>query len=532
MYLPFAAALALAAATSSAGLQPDASTQPSTSSTRLRVSTAVAAALQPGNEPTTPETVARARSEGDYVALNWEPVPGAVGYAIYRSEPDGSNPIQLTAAPIEGLAFIDAEHARSGRFRYIIEPIYAKGTNTTPTHLVVESTATSFNVQAQATAHGPNNVTSDAELTASATLSEIRSFLSSQNSFLASNIVDYGGAVIDPAQVISNAATQYQISPWALITMLEKESSIVRMSTSPGPNSNTIKCAAGYGCDKGYATGFVTQVTWAARGLRSYLTSLSTSGQTVSGWRIGVAKATLDCLTITPENAATAALYTYNPLAGAGWGGCTTFGANYRYWNLFYNVFSFSSGGGSTAPPAAPTNLVATAQSSSSIRVTWNDSSTTESAFNVYTWTGSWVLLATLAPNTTQYVDSGLQAGTTRYYFVCAVNAAGGNCSSNYVYATTPAAAVTPPAAPSALSATPLSSSSISLSWKDLSSNETNFHIYRWGGSAWVWIGAVGVNTTNFADSGLSAHTTYTYTVCAVNDAGGNCSATTMATTY
>jgi hypothetical protein len=57
-----------------------------------------------------------------------------------------------------------------------------------------------------------------------------------------------------------------------------------------------------------------------------------------------IAKETEDCLIITPMNMATAALYTYTPLAGAGWGGCTPFGGNFLYWDLFYNRYSFDAG--------------------------------------------------------------------------------------------------------------------------------------------------------------------------------------------
>src|SRR5262249_46493881 len=41
------------------------------------------------------------------------------------------------------------------------------------------------------------------------------------------------------------------------------------------------------------------------------------------------------------------------------------------------------------------------------------------------------------------------------------------------------------PAAPSGLSASALSASSIRFSWRDNSNNETGFKVYRWNGSAW-----------------------------------------------
>lgn len=79
------------------------------------------------------------------------------------------------------------------------------------------------------------------------------------------------------------------------------------------------------------------------------------------------------------------------------------------------------------------------------------------------------------------------------------------------------------PAAPSNLSASALSSSSIRFLWQDNSYNETGFVVYRWNGSAWQNISTVGSNTTSYTDSGLQPATTYYYTVCATNNTGSAC---------
>jgi fibronectin type III domain protein len=77
-----------------------------------------------------------------------------------------------------------------------------------------------------------------------------------------------------------------------------------------------------------------------------------------------------------------------------------------------------------------------------------------------------------------------------------------------------------PPAAPTALSASAASTSSINLAWTDNSSDETGFAIERCTGSGCTNFAPVvttSANATTYSDAGLSASTTYTYRVKAVN---------------
>jgi hypothetical protein len=74
------------------------------------------------------------------------------------------------------------------------------------------------------------------------------------------------------------------------------------------------------------------------------------------------------------------------------------------------------------------------------------------------------------------------------------------------------------PAAPTNLTAEPVSSSQIGLTWKDNANNETGFKIER---DSEV-IDTVGANVTSYSDTGLQASTTYTYRVRAYNNAGNS----------
>jgi hypothetical protein len=106
--------------------------------------------------------------------------------------------------------------------------------------------------------------------------------------------------------------------------------------------------------------------------------------------------------------------------------------------------FNFALTGTTTGsvqnPPSAPTNLSATAVSSSRIDLTWDDNSGSETNYIVersLTGTGSWSQVASLAANVTSYSDTGLNASTTYFYRVHATNSGGDSANTNVDSATT-----------------------------------------------------------------------------------------------
>jgi hypothetical protein len=113
------------------------------------------------------------------------------------------------------------------------------------------------------------------------------------------------------------------------------------------------------------------------------------------------------------------------------------------------------------------------------------------------------------------YAGSSGQLKKTKLRFVGCNNYGCGAVSSTYSYQIDQrTAVVTKPTAPSSLSASATSSSGITVRWADLSNNESGFRVYRWNGSTWVSVATVGAGNSSYPDSGLSANTTYYYTVC------------------
>ena len=180
------------------------------------------------------------------------------------------------------------------------------------------------------------------------------------------------------------------------------------------------------------------------------------------------------------------------------------------------------SGTSDTTPPTVPTGLSAVALSSSQITVSWAastdpDNTPSQLTYGVYR-NGS--RIATTAAGATSWADTGLAASTTYSYTVSAYDPAGnGSAQSAAVQATTtPLPDTTPPTVPTNLSVTGTSPSTVSLAWTASTENVgvTGYKIYRGG----VQIGSSGV--ASYTDTGLTASTTYSYTVSAYDAAGNN----------
>jgi fibronectin type 3 domain-containing protein len=200
--------------------------------------------------------------------------------------------------------------------------------------------------------------------------------------------------------------------------------------------------------------------------------------------------------------------------------------ASNPHWNAGATTITVSS-----PTPPTPTGLSAAAVSACQINLTWSPSSGATS-YNVKRGTASGGPYTTIASGVTGtgYNDTGRASGTTYYYVVSAVNAAGESANSAQASATT----FSGPGAPSGLNATAASSTQINLAWTDNATTEDGFKIERSTDNvSFTQVATAGANVTTYANSGLAGGTTYYYRVRAYDVCGNNSaySATDSATT-
>jgi chitodextrinase len=174
-----------------------------------------------------------------------------------------------------------------------------------------------------------------------------------------------------------------------------------------------------------------------------------------------------------------------------------------------------------TIAPSVPTGLTGTAVSATQINLTWNASTDNVAVTGYQVYLNDALLASTTL---TSFQQTGLTAGTTYNYRVSAADAVPNYSAwtATPVSVTTPAAPdTTAPSTPAGLLASAVSASQINLSWAASTDNVgvTGYRVYR-AGTLLVTLGAV----TSYQNTGLSASTSYSYTVQAI-DAAGNASA-------
>ena len=178
---------------------------------------------------------------------------------------------------------------------------------------------------------------------------------------------------------------------------------------------------------------------------------------------------------------------------------------------------------------AAPSNASAIA-SIKQIDVGWRDNSGNESSYELYRSAsdvlGDWALLASINANVVTYIDQGLDDLTEYCYKVRAVRVTGKARSystfSNVACAMTPPPPSPPPPPPSAASDVGVTawSNVAEVRWRDNSTNEWGFRVYRSTDGGATWVEAASTANTSISDYGRTLEQPVCYHVVAFNPGG------------
>ena len=186
-------------------------------------------------------------------------------------------------------------------------------------------------------------------------VSQVQQFLErtpyNRGSFLAT----YQSNGVRAADAIVRAASRYSLNPLVFLVRAEMAEGLVGEEFYPAPPARVeyvfdCGCTGSGSCDPSLA-GFDNQVSCLGRALRASLDEIAQTGATAGQWAPGQPRLTLDGVTVTPADPATAALYQYTPIVAL-----KKAGGNWLFWNL-WQKYALAIGyfGGSPFPavPAA-----------------------------------------------------------------------------------------------------------------------------------------------------------------------------------
>lgn len=189
-----------------------------------------------------------------------------------------------------------------------------------------------------------------------------------------------------------------------------------------------------------------------------------------------------------------------------------------------YQFTSASSGGGGggggTSYPPAPSGLYTTSVSSTSVSLSWTDTSTNETGFRIWrtpSSQSSWTQTGSVGTGQTSFSDNTVTSGQSYTYKVTAYNSYGDSYDSNWLTVTASSSGGgTVPSSPSNLRLDPTpTSSAIYLKWNDNSGSEDKFNIERSNANtgSWTFLYQAGANSIAYTDTSVTSGSWYDYRV-------------------
>jgi len=356
--------------------------------------------------------------------------------------------------------------------------------------------------RASAATYHKDRIITDYNMRASYSMSEaeIQSFLNARPGVLKSlTTTDHVGTKMKASKIIYNATQNFNISPRVLLTMLQKEQSLLTRTTL---TKTTLTRAVGAGCKDEKTNlypGFGKQMWYACWLLSNYGEVTGVKPTTyVALWTTGTV---VKCYTgnVTPENVATFKLYTYNP----------SFEGNKNFWSIYNNYF------GDPLVAFEPKKVSLSSPVSKGydrIKLDWSPVSGA-TGYAVYRATSSGGTYDRIASVTTTgssaYTDTGRSTGKTYYYKVRAYHTEKHNTYGDYSSVRSGKAV---PAKVAGLTLTKAAATSIGTSWTAVD-GATGYRVYRATSSGGTYKSIKTTSLTHYTDTKQTKGKAYYYKV-------------------
>jgi fibronectin type 3 domain-containing protein len=481
--------------------------------------------------PTAPSNLTALATSPTQVNLSWTAstdVVGVTGYFVQRCSGAGcTNFAQVASLPGSTTAYSDTSLAPSTMYNYQIVATDAAGNLSTPSS-PASATTQADTIPPTAPTNLAATVVSNTQInltwTASTDNVGVTNYLiqrcASPGCSNFAQIGTTGGPGTTYSDTTASPSTSYNYQVIATDAALNQSlpSNMVTAITTGPPAAPSVLTATA-------ASATQINLSWTNNAINQTGFKVERSPDNVTFTQIATTSATA----YSDSNLAAKTLYYYRVRATNAFG------------DSGYSNVSSATTLPDTTPPTAPSNLTATAASSTQINLSWTASTDNVgvTGYQIQRCLGAgctaFTQIAAPAGTGTTYIDTGPSPSTSYSYEIIATDAAGNLSSpSNVGTATTLAG---PPAAPSGLAATAASATQINLSWTNNATNQSGFKVERSPDNVtFTQIGTTAATITTYSDSPLAPLTLYYYRVRATNGAGDSgyssvASATTLADT-
>ena len=467
-------------------------------------------AIPPASAPAIPAGLSALGGSGQ-MTLSWSSVSNATSYNVYFATTSGVTTTSGTKITTNASPYLQSGLAAGTTYYYIVTAVNSAGESAASAQVSASTAAAAPAPTVPAAPGAPMATGGTNQVTLSwspvSTATSYNVYYATTSGVTTANGTKIAGATSPTVQTGLAAGTSYYYIVTAVNGVGESAASVqVAATTLAAVPSPTVPAVPSGVTAVGGAN--KATISWpAVSGAASYNIYWSTTSGVTKASGTKIAGAT-------------------SPYVQTGLSAGTTYYYLVTAVNSVGESAASAAASASTTPappalPAAPTGLSATG-GTNQVSTSWS-AVTGATSYNLYWSTASGVSTTSgtkITSATSPYVQTGLNAGTSYYYIVTAVNAAGEGPASAQVSASTSAPAPVLPAAPAGVTATG-GTTQATITWSAVS-GATSYNLYYSTTSGVTKANGSKVTpaTTPYVLTGLGAGTTYYFVVTAVNAAG------------